>query len=47
MVLKEVKLKNLLFKIHRRQLKENEKTIHIEAFVRDDLLKALIRKNYI
>jgi len=47
---KEVKIKNLLFKIHRRYLRENEKTIHVEAFVREDLwqkLESLIGKKYI
>ena len=50
MEFKNLKLKNLLFKIHRRYLRENEKTIHVEAFVRDDIwekLLNLIGKEYI
>ena len=45
-----MKLKNFYFRFLRKFLKEKEKTIHVEAFVRDDvwqILKNLIGKGYI
>jgi hypothetical protein len=45
-----MKFKNIYLKILRRYVKESEKTIHVEAIVRDDLwekLKNLIGKNFI
>jgi len=45
-----LKLNNFRLKILRKFIKENEKTIHVEAFVREDLwvkLSNLIGKNYV
>ncbi|MFX1444105.1 MAG: hypothetical protein ACFFHV_11870 [Promethearchaeota archaeon] len=44
-----MRLKNLYTKIIRRIIKENEKTIHVEAFIREDVwnnLKKLIGNQY-